>query len=126
MPDMENIGIEIFKNNTNINTINETIDFKSNSLQDYVNTLRTIQKKVNVELTKVVDQDKMDYTAADEDILTNSSYIQKGIVIDKLMKALIVSNIDYNDLISGDRNAVINHYAVLRELRNTRSTILEV
>ena len=46
-------------------------------------------------------------TAADEDILTNQSYIQKGTVIDKLMKALIVSDIDYNDLISGDRNAVM-------------------
>ena len=46
-------------------------------------------------------------TAADEDILTNQSYIQKGTVIDKLMKALIVSDIDYNDLISGDRNAIM-------------------
>jgi hypothetical protein len=46
-------------------------------------------------------------TAADEDILTNQSYIQKGTVIDKLMKALIVSDVDYNDLISGDRNAIM-------------------
>jgi hypothetical protein len=30
-------------------------------------------------------------TAKHEDILTNQSYIQKGVVLDKLMQALIVS-----------------------------------
>lgn len=46
-------------------------------------------------------------TAKEEDILTNASYIQKGIVLDELMKSLIVSKIDYNDLIAGDKNAIM-------------------
>ena len=32
-------------------------------------------------------------TAREEDILTNQSYIQKGIVLDKLLQSLIVSKI---------------------------------
>lgn len=46
-------------------------------------------------------------TAKEEDILTNQSYIQKGIVLDKLMTSLIVSKINYDDLIVGDKNAVM-------------------
>lgn len=46
-------------------------------------------------------------TAKEEDILTNQSYIEKGIVLDKLMQSLIVSKIDYNDLILGDKNAIM-------------------
>ena len=46
-------------------------------------------------------------TAKEEDILTNQSYIQKGIVLDKLMKSLIVSNINYDDLLIGDKNAIM-------------------
>jgi len=46
-------------------------------------------------------------TAKEEDILTNQSYIEKGIVLDKLLQALIVSKINYNDLITGDKNAIM-------------------
>ena len=46
-------------------------------------------------------------TAKEEDILTNQAYIQKGIVLDKLLQALIVSKINYNDLIVGDKNAIM-------------------
>jgi hypothetical protein len=46
-------------------------------------------------------------TAREEDILTNQSYIKQGIVLDKLFKALIVSNIDYHDLLLGDKNAIM-------------------
>jgi len=46
-------------------------------------------------------------TAKEEDILTNQAYIQKGIVLDKLLQALIVSKINYNDLIIGDKNAIM-------------------
>jgi hypothetical protein len=46
-------------------------------------------------------------TAKEEDILTNQSYIQKGTVIDKLLQALIVSKINYNDLVTGDKNAIM-------------------
>ena len=41
-------------------------------------------------------------TAKEEDILTNQSYISKGTVLDKLMQSLIVSEIDYNELLVGD------------------------
>jgi hypothetical protein len=46
-------------------------------------------------------------TAKEEDILTNQNYIKQGIVLDKLLKSLIVSPIDYDDLILGDKNAVL-------------------
>ena len=46
-------------------------------------------------------------TAKEEDILTNSNYIQNGTVLDKLMKSLIVSDINYNDLLIGDKNAIM-------------------
>ena len=46
-------------------------------------------------------------TAKEEDILTNQSYIEKGTVIDKLLKSLIVTKINYNDLIVGDKNAIM-------------------
>ena len=46
-------------------------------------------------------------TAKEEDILTNQSYISKGIVLDKLMQSLIVSKISYDDLLVGDKNAIM-------------------
>ena len=46
-------------------------------------------------------------TAKEEDILTNQSYIQKGTVLDKLMESLIVSDVNYRDMIVGDRNAIM-------------------
>lgn len=46
-------------------------------------------------------------TAREEDILTNINYIQKGIVIEKLLKSLIISNINIDDLIIGDKNALL-------------------
>jgi len=46
-------------------------------------------------------------TAAHEDILTNTNYLKNGTVIDKLLKALIVTDIDYNELLVGDKNAIM-------------------
>ena len=46
-------------------------------------------------------------TAKEEDILTNANYINDGTVLDKLMKSLIVSDINYNDLLIGDKNAIM-------------------
>ena len=46
-------------------------------------------------------------TAKEEDILTNQSYIEAGTVLDKLLQSLIVSDIVYNDLITGDKNALL-------------------
>lgn len=46
-------------------------------------------------------------TAKEEDILTNSNYIRQGTVIDKLLQALIVTPINYDDLLIGDKNAIL-------------------
>jgi hypothetical protein len=46
-------------------------------------------------------------TAKEEDILTNNNYIKNGTVIDKLLQALIITPIDYNELLVGDKNAII-------------------
>lgn len=46
-------------------------------------------------------------TAREEDIITNQNYIQKGIVIDKLLRSLVISDINLDDLITGDKNAIM-------------------
>jgi hypothetical protein len=46
-------------------------------------------------------------TAREEDILTNQNYIQNGTVVDKLLQSLIVTPIDYGDLLVGDKNAIL-------------------
>lgn len=45
-------------------------------------------------------------TAREEDILTNQAYIKQGTVLDKLLQSLIITNINYDDLIVGDKNAL--------------------
>jgi len=52
-------------------------------------------------------------TAKEEDILTNQNYISKGIVLDKLLESLIVSKINYNDILIGDKNALLIESRVL-------------
>ena len=46
-------------------------------------------------------------TAKEEDILTNQSFIRQGVVLDKLFRSLIVSKIEYNDLLLCDKNAIM-------------------
>ena len=46
-------------------------------------------------------------TAKEEDILTNANYIRQGVVIDKLLKSLIVTDINYDELLVGDKNALM-------------------
>jgi hypothetical protein len=46
-------------------------------------------------------------TAREEDILTSSNLIKKGIVIDTLINSLLVSDITYDDLLVGDKNAIM-------------------
>jgi hypothetical protein len=46
-------------------------------------------------------------TAKEEDILTNQSYISNGTVLDKLLKSVIVSKINFDDLLIGDKNAIM-------------------
>ena len=47
-------------------------------------------------------------TAKEEDILTNTNYINQGVVIDKLLQSLIVTpDVDYSSLLIGDKNAIM-------------------
>ena len=46
-------------------------------------------------------------TAREEDILTNANYIRQGVVIDKLLQSLIVTPINYDELLIGDKNAIL-------------------
>lgn len=46
-------------------------------------------------------------TAREEDILTNQNYIQNGTVVDKLLQSLIVTPINYGELLVGDKNAIL-------------------
>jgi len=47
-------------------------------------------------------------TAKEEDILTSTNLIQKGLVIDRLLEALIIDkSVDFNDLLIGDKNAIM-------------------
>ena len=46
-------------------------------------------------------------TAKEEDILTNQTYIRNGTVLDKLFKSLIVSKINFDELLVGDKNAIM-------------------
>ena len=46
-------------------------------------------------------------TAREEDILTNQNLIENGTVIDKLLESLIITKINYNDLLVGDKNEIL-------------------
>jgi hypothetical protein len=46
-------------------------------------------------------------TARHEDIITNSNYIKQGTVIDKLLQALIVTPVNYDDILIGDKNTIL-------------------
>ena len=79
----------------------EIIDLPSNGL---------IYPKDNPLSTGKVEMKYM--TAKEEDILTTQSFIKDGSVLDRLFKALIISNgegafIKYSDLVTGDKNAIM-------------------
>ena len=46
-------------------------------------------------------------TAKEEDILTNVNYITDGSVLDRVLQSLIVTKFNYDDLITGDKEALI-------------------
>ena len=52
-------------------------------------------------------------TAKEEDILTNINYIRDNTVLDKLLRSLIVSKINLEDLITEDRDALLYAARVL-------------
>ena len=47
-------------------------------------------------------------TAKEEDILTNKSFIKNGVVLDRLLESVLVDKtINVNDLLSGDKSAIL-------------------
>ena len=63
-------------------------------------------------------------TAKEEDILSNQSFIQKGTVLEKLLRSVIVSkDINVDDLIIGDKNAVLIATRILGYGKDYKVTI---
>jgi hypothetical protein len=82
--------------NNETNVLTETIELPSKGLlypPDHPLSSGTIEMKY--------------MTAREEEILTNQNYIQKGTVLDKVLQSLIVTKFDYNDLLIGDKNALL-------------------
>lgn len=46
-------------------------------------------------------------TTKEEDILSTTSYIKSGVVLDKLFQSMLVTKFNYNDLLLGDRNMIM-------------------
>lgn len=46
-------------------------------------------------------------TAREEDILTNANLLRQGLAIERMLKSIIKTPISYEDLILGDRNAIL-------------------
>lgn len=46
-------------------------------------------------------------TAKEEDILTSQNLIKQGVVLDKLLESLIVTPCNYDDIYTGDKNALL-------------------
>ena len=46
-------------------------------------------------------------TAREEDILTNQNYIKQGIVIDKLLQSMIITKVNYDDILVIDKDAIM-------------------
>jgi len=46
-------------------------------------------------------------TAREEDILTNANYINDGSVIDKLLESLVATKFNFDDILIGDKNAIM-------------------
>ena len=69
-------------------------------------------------------------TAKEEDILSNQSYIQKGTVLDKLLESLITTKeINANDLVTGDKNALLigcNYIGTQNELSGCINDVVNI
>jgi len=46
-------------------------------------------------------------TAREEDILTSTNLVQKGVAIDRLLQSIIVDDVNYDDLLIGDKSGVM-------------------
>jgi len=63
-------------------------------------------------------------TAKEEDILSNQSFIQKGTVLEKLLRSVIVSkDVNVDDLVVGDKNAVLIATRILGYGKDYKVTI---
>lgn len=78
------------------NVPSEIIDLPSKGL---------VYEKENALSSGVVEMKYM--TAKEEDILTNVNLLRQGLAIEKMLKSLIKSPINYEDLTLGDRNALL-------------------
>lgn len=63
-------------------------------------------------------------TAKEEDILSNQNYIKNGTVIEKLLKSLIVTEVDFNDILIGDIDAIMIAARVLSYGKDYKFTYL--
>ena len=63
-------------------------------------------------------------TAREEDILTSQNLIKQGVVLDKLMQSMIVSPINFNDLIIGDKNAIMIAARILGYGKDYSGTVI--
>jgi len=52
-------------------------------------------------------------TAYDEDILTNLSYVREGVMFDKLLESIIMSDCNINEMITSDKDAIIIQSRIL-------------
>jgi len=52
-------------------------------------------------------------TAYDEDILTNMSYVREGVMFDKLLESIVMSDCNVADIISTDRDAILIQSRIL-------------
>lgn len=51
-------------------------------------------------------------TTKEEDILSNRSYISSGVVLDKLFQSMLITKFNYDNLLLGDRNAIMISAAI--------------
>jgi hypothetical protein len=64
-------------------------------------------------------------TAYDEDILTNPSYMREGVVLDKLLEALIVTPVDYSTISKIDKNGLIIAARILSYGKDYPVTVID-
>jgi hypothetical protein len=63
-------------------------------------------------------------TAKEEDILTNANYIQDGTVLDRLLSSLVISpKFDFDDMLTGDKSALLISARILGYGKNYPITI---
>jgi len=62
-------------------------------------------------------------TAKEEDILMSDNLLQKGTAIDTLLKSLILTPIKYDDLLIGDKNAILLASRILAYGKDYQATV---